>query len=245
LTTSLLPPVAVAAAVALVLMQPRGISRTTIARTRKFRRVALSRSERAWFATAALVVVAAALGGAPVACVALTATLCVWRVAAIRRQRSAAVAVTTAYPELLDLLVLTIGAGCSPRQAFAVLEEVVPVPLRPGVRVVAQATAAGERFADSITRLRDPPPAGLGQIAQPLADALALADRHGTPLPPILDRLATEAREHRRRQAEIAARQLPIRLAFPLVGCTLPSFVLLTIVPLMAGTFSSLHGLSP
>ncbi len=125
------------------------------------------------------------------------------------------------------------------------LVDVVPAVLRQGVEAVAHGTASGERFADAIIRLRDSPPTGLGPIAQPLTDALALADRHGTPLPPVLDRLAAEAREHRRRQSEIAARQLPIRLAFPLVGCTLPSFVLLTIVPLMAGTFSSLRGLSP
>jgi pilus assembly protein TadC len=88
-------------------------------------------------------------------------------------------------------------------------------------------------------------PRRLGQIAQPLADALALADRYGTPLPPVIDRLADEARAQRRRNSEAAARQLPVRLAFPLVGCTLPSFVLLTIVPLMAGALSSLRGLMP
>jgi tight adherence protein C len=176
---------------------------------------------------------------------ATTATFIARRVATIRRERRATAAVALAYPELVDLLVLTIGAGCSPLQAFTVLAGVVPAVLRPAVDAVTRRTDAGERFADSVGHLRDPPPNGLGPIAQPLADALALADRHGTPLPPILDRLAAEAREHRRRQADIAARQLPIRLAFPLVGCTLPSFVLLTIVPLMAGTFSSLRGLTP
>ena len=101
----------------------------------------------------------------------------------------------------------------------------------------------GQRFAEAVTALLEPPPHGLGPIAQPLVDALALADRYGTPLPPILDRLADEARAQRRRNADAAARRLPIQLSFPLVGCTLPSFVLLTVVPLMAGTFSSLHGL--
>jgi hypothetical protein len=34
---------------------------------------------------------------------------------------------------------------------------------------------------------------------------------------------------------------LPVRLAMPLVLCTLPSFVLLAIVPLLVGALSSLH----
>ena len=186
-----------------------------------------------------------ALGGPVLGCIAATAIPVAHRVRSIRSRRHASTAMNAVYPEFLDLLVLTIGAGYSPREAFTVLADVVPLPLRPGVHGVTRAVAAGERFADSLIRLRDPPPHGIGLIAQPLADALALADRHGTPLPPILERLAAEAREHRRRQADIAARQLPIRLAFPLVGCTLPSFVLLTVVPLMAGTVSSLRGLSP
>ena len=186
-----------------------------------------------------------ALAGPVPGCVAATAIHVAHRMRSIRSRRRASAAVNAAYPEFLDLLVLTIGAGFSPREAFTVLADVVPLPLHPGVHGIARAAAAGERFADTLTRLRDPPPHGIGPIAQPLADALALADRHGTPLPPILERLAAEAREHRRRQADIAARQLPIRLAFPLVGCTFPSFVLLTVVPLMAGTFSSLRGLSP
>jgi tight adherence protein C len=167
------------------------------------------------------------------------------RLRTIRQQRRAAADIATAYPELVELLVLTIGSGCSPLHAFSILVDVVPAALRPAVLAVTQRTATGERFADAIVHLRDPVPHGLGALAQPLADALALADRHGTPLPPILDRLAAQARDQRRRRADIAARQLPIRLAFPLVGCTLPSCVLLTIVPLMAGTFSSLRGLTP
>lgn len=191
------------------------------------------------------VLIGTTVGGPLAGCLLVTAALVSRRIEAMRGDRRTATAIAGAYPELVDLLVLTIGAGCSPRQAFAVLVDVAPPVLRAGVQAVARSSASGERFADSVARLREPPPVGFGPIAQPLTDALALADRHGTPLPPILDRLATEAREQRRRQSDIAARQLPIKLAFPLVGCTLPSFVLLTIVPLMAGTFSSLRGLSP
>jgi hypothetical protein len=50
-----------------------------------------------------------------------------------------------------------------------------------------------------------------------------------------------EAREQRRRDGQAAARELPIRLAAPLVLCTLPSFALLAIAPLLLGALSSLH----
>ena len=146
---------------------------------------------------------------------------------------------TLAFPDFIDLLVLTVRAGCTPLQAIETLESSADPPLREALRAVVQIVASGERFSDAIAHL----PHQLGTIAQPLADALALCDRYGTPLAPILDRLADEARAQRRRNAEAAARQLPIRLSFPLVGFTLPSFVLLTIVPLMAGAISSLQRL--
>jgi len=95
----------------------------------------------------------------------------------------------------------------------------------------------GKRFADALTCLS----AELGPIAQPLVDSLSAADRYGLPLAPVLERLSLEARQQRRRDSDAAARELPVRLAVPLVLCTLPSFVLLAIVPLLLGALSSLH----
>ena len=34
---------------------------------------------------------------------------------------------------------------------------------------------------------------------------------------------------------------VPVKLLFPLVGCTLPAFALLTVAPLIAGAVRSLH----
>jgi pilus assembly protein TadC len=96
---------------------------------------------------------------------------------------------------------------------------------------------AGARFADSLTQLA----ATIGPIAQPLVDSLAAADRYGLPLAPVLERLSFEARQQRRRDTDASARELPVRLAMPLVLCTLPSFVLLAIVPLLLGALSSLR----
>jgi len=94
-------------------------------------------------------------------------------------------------------------------QAIDIVGDVVPSALQSAIKSVAHRTRLGGRFADAIVELQLEPPIGLGSIAQPLADALALADRYGTPLAPVLDRLAEEARNQRRRNAEAAARQLP------------------------------------
>ena len=75
--------------------------------------------------------------------------------------------------------------------------------------------------------------------------AIAAADRDGTALVPVLDRLAADARAARRRLAEADARRLPVRLTFPLVTCTLPAFVLLAIAPAVLGAVSTLRANGP
>ncbi len=146
-----------------------------------------------------------------------------------------------AVPDLLELLVVLLRAGLTPVLAFRELASLAPSPLREPVRAVVARVDAGERFCDALAALDELAPGVLTTVV----GVLAHADRHGEPLAPILDRLGTEARQERRRAAEIEARRLPVRLCFPLVCCTLPAFVVLTIVPLLLGTFSSLTGLEP
>jgi Flp pilus assembly protein TadB len=141
------------------------------------------------------------------------------------------------YPEALDLIVLSIRAGYLPAQAIVEIVPHLPTSLRDAFAAVGESMMHGTRFADALTELG----ARLGSIAQPLVDSLSAADRYGLPLAPLLERLAFEARQQRRRDTEAAARELPVRLAAPLVVCTLPSFVLLGIVPLLLGALSSLR----
>ena len=141
------------------------------------------------------------------------------------------------FPDALDLLVLSIRAGYLPAQAVVEITPFLAQQLQPAFIAVGDALKRGDRFADALGALH----AHLGPIAQPLVDSLSAADRYGLPLAPVLERLAFEARQQRRRDADGAARELPVRLAMPLVLCTLPSFVLLAIVPLLLGALSSLH----
>jgi tight adherence protein C len=162
-------------------------------------------------------------------------TLNAWFV--VQRKARAERNIIAHFPQTLDLLVLSIRAGYLPAQAIVEITPFLVAPLRPSFSAVAEAMERGVRFADAINELTE----RLGPISQPLVDSLSAADRYGLPLAPVLDRLAFEARQQRRRTAEAAARELPVKLALPLVLCTLPSFVLLAIVPLLLGALSSLR----
>jgi tight adherence protein C len=139
-------------------------------------------------------------------------------------------------PDVIDLLVALVGAGLASRHALAVVAQRGPPAWREPLAGVVRAQQDGLRFADALDGLLTT----AGAPARPIVDALQSAERYGHPLAPLLERLAADGRALRRRHAEIAARQLPVRLSFPLVCCTLPSFVLLTIAPLLAGAFTSI-----
>jgi tight adherence protein C len=142
-----------------------------------------------------------------------------------------------ALPDFIELVIVAIRAGLSPAHAFTVAATQAPHSIRPAVADVVHRLERGARLADALEALPD----CLGSAATTFSDALGTADRYGLPLEPVLDRLATDARDQRRREAERHARTLPVRLAFPLVVCTLPSFVLLAIAPALLGAVSTLR----
>ena len=110
-------------------------------------------------------------------------------------------------------------------------------PLGVELRKVCDEVAVGRRLAEAL----DDIPRRAGEAIRPLVAALVASERYGAPLGAGLERLAGEVRRDRRRKAEEAARRIPVKLLFPLVGCTLPAFALLTVAPLIAGAVRSLH----
>ena len=142
-------------------------------------------------------------------------------------------------PELIELVLVGVHAGLTAPQAMLRLSQIAPLPLRPALEALELRLRGGDRFADALQALTE----RAGPSYRPLVFTLALAERTGDPIASVLDRLADEARRHRRRLADASARELPVRLAVPLVSCTLPAFVLLTIVPVLAGALSSLRWL--
>lgn len=72
-----------------------------------------------------------------------------------------------------------------------------------------------------------------GEGSHHLVQVLVEADRDGLPVIHTVSRLSLEMRAQRRHQAEIKMRQLPTKLALPIVLCVLPSFILLTVMPII------------
>jgi Flp pilus assembly protein TadB len=202
--------------------RPRARASTAMSRSRGWR----------WIAVASIAAFASPTLGLAVVLVALVLR----RWSSIQRTARTTRHISASFPDALDLLVLSIRAGYIPAQAIGEITPYLSAELQPSFAAVGRALRRGDRFADALDQLR-----ALGSIAQPLVDSLAAADRYGLPLAPVLERLAFEARQQRRRDTDAAARELPVRLALPLVLCTLPSFVLLAIVPLLLGALSSLR----
>jgi tight adherence protein C len=158
-----------------------------------------------------------------------------WARARSRRRRLVHIAATL--PDVIDLLVVAVGAGLTPTLAVAQLATLAPSPFDDAFAEVVRRVGRGQRLADALAALAE----HLGDGVRPTVSAIVSAERYGAPIGPALELLAHEARLGRRRHAEELARTLPVKLCLPLVGCILPAFVLLTIAPLVAGAVRSLR----
>jgi tight adherence protein C len=185
----------------------------------------------------AVAVVAVALLGVPLGLAAAPAVVFVrrWRLRRAARRRDSLV--QRHLPDVVELMASAVDAGCTLAVALPLLAPLAPEPFSAALEAVVRRQRQGERVADALGALSDQ----LGASVTPVVAALAGCERNGLPLGPTLARLAVEARHDRRRQAEAAARALPVRLSFPLVLCLLPAFVLLGIVPAMLPALQSLH----
>jgi tight adherence protein C len=154
-----------------------------------------------------------------------------------RDERRRLAALAADLPDVVDLFVLAVGAGLTVPLAVATVSRRAAGPLGPELRQVCDDVAVGRRLAEAL----DDVPGRAGEAVRPLTAALVASERYGAPLAAGLERLAGEVRRDRRRKAEEAARRIPVKLLFPLVGCTLPAFALLTVAPLIAGAVRSLQ----
>jgi Flp pilus assembly protein TadB len=153
-----------------------------------------------------------------------------------RDQRARAAAVERDVSDVVALIGLAVGAGANLRGALDAAAAHAEGPVAEALRTAVHTTRRGGRLADALENL----PVQLGETVRPLVSALVSCDRYGAPLGPTLDRLALDVRTAAHQRAEAAARRLPVRLLFPLVSCILPAFALLTVAPLIAGSFRGL-----
>lgn len=138
--------------------------------------------------------------------------------------------------DAIDLVIIGIRAGLTPIAAMESAAACCEPLVADGFAQVIHRFHRGTAVADALPELRE----RLGPAAGEFADALVGAERSGVPLVPVLDQLARDTRERRRRLTAERVRALPVQLAFPIVVCTLPSFVLLAIVPVLLGAIAAL-----
>ena len=148
--------------------------------------------------------------------------------ARIRRRRREDDDVARELAVVVDLIGVGVAAGCTPYLAVELGARWSPPLLGRALDDVVRACALGQGFDDALRELgmRSAP-------TRPFTDALRTSARLGAPVVPALLRLAADVRADLRRRAEARARTVPVRLCFPLVGCILPAFALLTVVPVV------------
>lgn len=195
-----------------------------------------------WRAAAAGAVVALLSGhqGGTVMLAVLAAALVL--PAAHRRRLSAAdrAAQARALPRAADLLAACLDAGSPPSAALRVVADAVGGPLGVRLRRVAAALRSG---VDATAAL--PAPVGTAPDGDPVArlvGALARAATSGAPLAVIVQDLAADERERARWDALERARGAGVRVVGPLAACFLPAFVLVGVVPVVAGVARMLLG---
>ena len=138
---------------------------------------------------------------------------------------------------VIDLFAVSIRAGLTIPQTFERIAELAPTYIRISCEEVHRALTHGIALHDAIVPLR----AALGARGAVFFDMVLSADRDGLPLLALVDRLSEEARRQRQRDIDIRVRQVPARLTLPLVFCILPSFVVLTMFPIVSSSLASLQ----
>lgn len=126
-----------------------------------------------------------------------------------------------------DLLAVAATSGCTVAESVAAVGSVGRGPVAVALRRAAGDIAAGERLADALTAVVQ----SLGTPLRPLVTTLLSASSSGAAIGPAMLRLADAERRRQRRRVEERVRRLPVLLLLPLVGCILPAFVVLTLIP--------------
>ena len=151
----------------------------------------------------------------------------VWPVSVrVARRRAAARRVTLrreAAPAVLDLLGAALLAGLNPHRAVLRVAERAPEVLREDLDLATAVLRLGGAPAAALRAAAER--SGLDEL-RAAAASLEAAERWGAPPAEALAARAEALRSRARLHAEAEAGRAAVRLAFPLVLCFLPAFVL-------------------
>ena len=145
------------------------------------------------------------------------------------RSRAPAGSVGRQLPAALDLLAACLAAGAAPAQALAAVGEAFDGEVGNMLSAVARLAMLGAPVETAWAKcLADPRWA-------PIARAVIRAHHSGAALTDVLVHLADDRRRALRTDAQAAAERAGIAIVLPLGGCFLPAFVLVGVVPVVAG----------
>lgn len=139
-------------------------------------------------------------------------------------------------PHLVGLFTATLRAGAAPGEGVAVVCAALPGPAVDRLAGVAARLALGADPVQVWTSLEDDP------ALAPLGRTIGRAQSTGAPVVPAVERLADDLARRARADVEERARAVGVKAALPLGLCLLPAFLLVGIVPLVAGLLTSLGG---
>jgi len=135
-------------------------------------------------------------------------------------------------PTAVYLLGACLTAGAAMTSALAIVGAAMPGAVGDELALLHRRLQWGVDPA-SVWRSVDGP-------LEPLGRSMARAHETGASVTRAVDRLAAELRSETSARAEARARTIEVRSAAPLGICFLPAFVLLGVVPMAAGIFSSM-----
>jgi Flp pilus assembly protein TadB len=139
-------------------------------------------------------------------------------------------------PVVAELLATAVAAGATIGEAIDVVGQAVDEPVRSRLRAVRTAFDLGADPHTAWSAWLDEPT--LSQIAQ----AVIRSHHSGAPLSFVLDAAAKDMRHAHRSDIESRARAAGVRSVAPLALCFLPAYLLVGVVPVVAGFASSLFG---
>lgn len=151
--------------------------------------------------------------------------------ATLRRRREAA---ERDLPAVVHLLATALESGCDVTEGLRLVADALPGSATRILETVRARLALGVP-ADGAWR-----PALERPELAPLGRAMVRAHRSGAPVTDEVARLADELDRRTRARVEDRARAVGVKAAVPLGVCLLPSFLLIGVVPLVAGLMRSL-----
>jgi Flp pilus assembly protein TadB len=179
----------------------------------------------------------AVLGGLPGAAVASLAGIGCWVISgrmeppAARRRRERLVA---GVPLVVDLMSACLAAGLSPSAAVDRVGSAVEPPVRDELSALSARLRLGVDPATAWQDLAAHPQLGV------LGRTVSRAVQSGASVADALLRLSDDLRARSRAEVEARARAVGVKAALPLGVCLLPAFVLVGVVPLVAGSLGVL-----